>query len=148
MRINYVLTSVIINKSHQIKKSAIITDESCFYAESGGQVGDKGIISTENAEFKVTDTRKTPQGIFIHFGNLISGNFKIGDEVKLKIDTSLRDLIKKNHSATHLLHAALRNNLGLHVAQRGSLVNENKLRFDFSHNKQISSNKKISNYHR
>ena len=90
-------------------------------------------------KFRVSDTRKTPQGIFIHFGNVISGNFKIGHEVKLKVDTSLRDLIKKNHSATHLLHAALRNNLGPHVAQRGSLVNENKLRFDFSHNKQISS---------
>ena len=87
----------------------------------------------------MTDTRKTSQGIFIHFGNVISGNFKIGNEVKLKIDSSLRELIKKNHSATHLLHSALRNNLGLHVAQRGSLVNENKLRFDFSHNKQISS---------
>ena len=70
---------------------------------------------------------------------MTSGNFKIGQEVKLKIDTSLRDLIKKNHSATHLLHAALRNNLGTHVAQRGSLVNEDKLRFDFSHNKQIST---------
>ena len=135
-----VLDSEVVDElSDKIKKSAIITDESCFYAESGGQVGDKGIISTENAEFKVTDTRKTPQGIFIHFGNVISGNFKIGNEVKLKIDSSLRELIKKNHSATHLLHAALRNNLGLHVAQRGSLVNENKLRFDFSHNKQISS---------
>ncbi len=135
-----VLDSEVVDElSDKIKKSAIITNESCFYAESGGQVGDKGIISSENAEFKVTDTRKTPQGIFIHFGNVISGNFKTGHEVKLKIDISLRDLIKKNHSATHLLHAALRNNLGLHVAQRGSLVNENKLRFDFSHNKQISS---------
>ncbi len=127
------------NLSDNNEQSAIITDKSCFYAESGGQVGDKGFITSDTAEFKVTDTRKTPQGIFIHFGNVTSGNFKIGQEVKLKIDTSLRDLIKKNHSATHLLHAALRNNLGTHVAQRGSLVNENKLRFDFSHNKQISN---------
>ena len=127
------------NLSDNNEQSAIITDKSCFYAESGGQVGDKGTITSDTAEFKVTDTRKTPQGIFIHFGNVTSGNFKIGQEVKLKIDTSLRDLIKKNHSATHLLHAALRNNLGTHVAQRGSLVNEDKLRFDFSHNKQIST---------
>ena len=127
------------NLSDNNEQSAIITDKSCFYAESGGQVGDKGTITSDNTEFKVTDTRKTPQGIFIHFGNVTSGNFKIGQEVKLKIDTSLRDLIKKNHSATHLLHAALRNNLGTHVAQRGSLVNEDKLRFDFSHNKQIST---------
>ena len=127
------------NLSDNNEQSAIITDKSCFYAESGGQVGDKGFITSDTAEFKVTDTRKTSQGIFIHFGNVTSGNFKIGQEVKLKIDTSLRDLIKKNHSATHLLHAALRNNLGTHVAQRGSLVNEDKLRFDFSHNKQIST---------
>ena len=127
------------NLSDNNEQSAIITDKSCFYAESGGQVGDKGTITSDTSEFKVTDTRKTPQGIFIHFGNVTSGNFKIGQEVKLKIDTSLRDLIKKNHSATHLLHAALRNNLGTHVAQRGSLVNEDKLRFDFSHNKQIST---------
>ena len=127
------------NLSDNNEQSAIITDKSCFYAESGGQVGDKGTIISDTAEFKVTDTRKTPQGIFTHFGNVTSGNFKIGQEVKLKIDTSLRDLIKKNHSATHLLHAALRNNLGTHVAQRGSLVNEDKLRFDFSHNKQIST---------
>ena len=64
--------------SDKTKKSAIITNESCFYAESGGQVGDKGIISSENAEFSVTDTRKTPKGIYIHFGKVISGNFKIG----------------------------------------------------------------------
>ncbi len=127
------------NLSDNNEQSAIVTDKSCFYAESGGQVGDKGTITSDTAEFKVTDTRKTPQGIFIHFGNVTLGNFKIGQEVKLKIDTSLRDLIKKNHSATHLLHAALRNNLGTHVAQRGSLVNEDKLRFDFSHNKQISN---------
>ena len=83
------------NLSDNNEQSAIITDKSCFYAESGGQVGDKGFITSDTAEFKVTDTRKTPQGIFIHFGNVTSGNFKIGQEVKLKIDTSLRDLIKK-----------------------------------------------------
>jgi len=117
----------------------IITQKTCFYGESGGQVGDTGIIKSNNGEFLVTDTRKTPQGIFIHFGKLISGSMKVGDSVDLSIDKDRRSLIMKNHSATHLLHAALRNILGNHIAQRGSLVNSEKLRFDFSHNKQISS---------
>ena len=117
----------------------IITEKTCFYGESGGQVGDTGTIKSSKGEFLVTDTRKTPQGIFIHFGKLISGRMKVGDSVDLSIDKDRRSLIMKNHSATHLLHASLRNILGNHVAQRGSLVNSEKLRFDFSHNKQISS---------
>ena len=117
----------------------IITENTCFYGESGGQVGDTGTIKSKNGEFLVTDTKKTPQGIFIHFGKLISGSMKVGEDVDLSIDEERRSLIMKNHSATHLLHAALRNTLGNHVAQRGSLVNSEKLRFDFSHNKQISS---------
>jgi alanyl-tRNA synthetase len=117
----------------------IITEKTCFYGESGGQVGDTGTIKSSKGEFLVTDTRKTPQGIFIHFGKLISGSIKVGDSVDLSIDKDRRSLIMKNHSATHLLHASLRNILGNHVAQRGSLVNSEKLRFDFSHNKQISS---------
>ena len=128
-----------INKTSEEKNNyAIITENTCFYAESGGQIGDKGLITSNNNKFKVQDTKKTQQGIFIHFGELISGSFCIGDQVNLSIDTKHRDSIKKNHSATHLLHAALRNQLGNHVAQRGSLVNDDKLRFDFSHNKQIS----------
>ena len=128
-----------INKASEDKNNyAIITENTCFYAESGGQIGDKGLIISNNNKFKVQDTKKTQQGIFIHFGDLISGSFSIGDQVNLSIDTKHRDSIKKNHSATHLLHAALRNQLGNHVAQRGSLVNDDKLRFDFSHNKQIS----------
>ena len=117
----------------------IITEKTCFYGESGGQVGDTGTIKSSKGEFLVTDTRKTPQGIFIHFGKLISGSMRVGDSVDLSIDKDRRSLIMKNHSATHLLHASLRNILGNHVAQRGSLVNSEKLRFDFSHNKQISS---------
>ena len=112
----------------------IITENTCFYGESGGQVGDTGVIKSKSGEFLVTDTKKTPQGIFIHFGKLISGSMKVGEDVDLSIDEERRSLIMKNHSATHLLHAALRNTLGNHVAQRGSLVNSEKLRFDFSHN--------------
>ena len=124
--------------SEKTNNYAIITKKTCFYAESGGQVGDKGLIISKNCNFQVIDTKKTQHGIFVHFGNLISGSLAIGDEVELNIDINLRNSIKKNHSATHLLHSALRNHLGNHVAQRGSLVNEDKLRFDFSHNKQIS----------
>ena len=133
-----------VNKTtNDSKNYIIITENTCFYAESGGQVGDRGMIISQNTEFKVLDTKKTQQGIFIHFGELISGSLAVGDEIELNINTSLRNSIKKNHSATHLLHAALRNKLGNHVAQRGSLVNEEKLRFDFSHNKQISKDQII-----
>jgi len=127
--------SLLENTSEEL---VIITEKTCFYGESGGQVGDTGTIKSSKGEFLVTDTRKTPQGIFIHFGKLISGSIKVGDSVDLSIDKDRRSLIMKNHSATHLLHASLRNILGNHVAQRGSLVNSEKLRFDFSHNKQIS----------
>ncbi len=125
-----------VNKANQ--DFALIAKNSCFYGESGGQIGDRGKIFNNNFEFQVTDTKKTPQGIFIHFGKLVSGSISINDNVKMELDLNLRDLVKKNHSATHLLHAALRNQLGNHVAQRGSLVNDEKLRFDFSHNKQIT----------
>ena len=125
-----------VNKANQ--HFALIAKNTCFYGESGGQIGDRGKIFNNNFEFQVTDTKKTPQGIFIHFGKLVSGSISINDNVKMELDLNLRDLVKKNHSATHLLHAALRNQLGNHVAQRGSLVNDEKLRFDFSHNKQIT----------
>ena len=116
----------------------LITKNTCFYGESGGQIGDKGTIFNDDFEFQVLDTKKTPQGIFVHFGILISGSILINKKIEMKIDTDLRGLVKKNHSATHLLHSALRNQLGNHVAQRGSLVNDEKLRFDFSHNKPIT----------
>ena len=115
----------------------IITKKTPFYAETGGQIGDKGHFKTNTALFNVTDTQKTPLGLYLHVGHISDGKISIGDNVEMTVDVSLRELIKKNHSATHLLHASLRNNLGKHVAQKGSLVNENKLRFDFSHNKPI-----------
>ncbi|MDB4234101.1 alanine--tRNA ligase [Alphaproteobacteria bacterium] len=115
----------------------IITKKTPFYAETGGQIGDKGHFKTNTALFNVTDTQKTPLGLYLHVGHILDGKISIGDNVEMTVDVSLRELIKKNHSATHLLHASLRNNLGKHVAQKGSLVNEDKLRFDFSHNKPI-----------
>ena len=148
------IIKAILNGSEELKiadktskEYALIVENTCFYAESGGQVGDKGIIFNENFNFEVSDTKKTPQGIFIHFGILSSGKIKLNEKVELKINEDRRNYIKKNHSATHLLHAALRNQLGNHVAQRGSLVNSEKLRFDFSHNKQISKDQieKIQN---
>ena len=115
----------------------IITKKTPFYAETGGQIGDKGHFKTNTALFNVTDTQKTPLGLYLHVGHISDGKISIGDNIEMTVDVSLRELIKKNHSATHLLHASLRNNLGKHVAQKGSLVNEDKLRFDFSHNKPI-----------
>ncbi|MAV82963.1 MAG: alanine--tRNA ligase, partial [Pelagibacteraceae bacterium] len=103
----------------------------------GGQIGDIGQINTDTGQFNVTDTQKTPLGIYLHIGNILDGKIILGEQTKMLVDDSKRELIKKNHSATHLLHAALRDNLGKHVTQKGSLVNDDKLRFDFSHNKSI-----------
>ena len=115
----------------------IITKNTPFYAETGGQIGDKGHFKTNTAIFDVIDTQKTPLGLYLHVGHISDGKISVGDNIVMTVDVSLRDLIKKNHSATHLLHASLRNNLGKHVTQKGSLVNDDKLRFDFSHNKPI-----------
>jgi alanyl-tRNA synthetase len=114
------------------ENSMIILDQTPFYGESGGQVGDTGTISTEDALFKVTDTQKNAN-VFIHIGQLIKGELKVGDAVHTQVDEQKRDNIACNHSATHLLHAALRKVLGDHVQQKGSLVDNDKLRFDFSH---------------
>ena len=115
----------------------LITKNTPFYAETGGQIGDKGLFKTDTGTFNVIDTQKTPLGLYLHVGHILNGKIAIGNSVEMIVDVSSRELIKKNHSATHLLHASLRNNLGKHVAQKGSLVNEDKLRFDFSHNKPI-----------
>ena len=117
----------------------LVFDETPFYAESGGQAGDHGVIKFANgAEFEVTDTQKRGGGIFVHQGKLNSGSVSVGDRAQLSIDTERRAAIKANHSATHLLHAALRNVLGSHVTQKGSLVEEGRLRFDFSHGQPVT----------
>ncbi len=121
------------------KQSAmLILDNTPFYGESGGQVGDTGIISTENAEFIVTDTQKNGD-VFVHIGQLAKGSLKIGDTVKSQVNQTKRNAIACNHSATHLLHSALRKILGDHVQQKGSLVDNEKLRFDFSHFEAINA---------
>ncbi|WP_371192751.1 alanine--tRNA ligase [Glaciecola sp. SC05] len=115
----------------------VFLDASVFYAESGGQIGDSGSIESATAEGKVLDTQKMGKA-FAHQVQL-KGRLKIGDVVNLKVDSARRQAIKLNHSATHLLHAALREILGEHVTQKGSLVDEEKLRFDFSHFESISA---------
>ncbi|WP_440210627.1 alanine--tRNA ligase [Actinobacillus pleuropneumoniae] len=115
----------------------IILDQTPFYAEMGGQVGDSGLISTEICNFTVNDTQKYGQ-VFGHIGQLTSGSLSIGDKVTATVHATRRIAITANHSATHLLHSALREVLGDHVAQKGSLVSENILRFDFSQPEAIS----------
>ena len=114
-----------------------ITDKTPFYAESGGQIGDSGFIKADIGLAKVKDTQKTG-GYFIHFAEVEKGSFKKFQNVLMEIETDKRKKIVSNHSATHLMHAALRNILGKHVEQKGSLVNEEKLRFDFSHDKALT----------
>ncbi len=119
------------------QSAMLILDSTPFYGESGGQVGDTGRIFTDNAQFDVTDTQKKGD-VFVHIGKLVKGSLKTGDTVNAQVDPELRSRIACNHSATHLLHAALRNILGEHVQQKGSLVDSEKLRFDFSHFEAIS----------
>ncbi|URQ60130.1 alanine--tRNA ligase [Pantoea alhagi] len=114
------------------EEGVIVLDETPFYGESGGQVGDTGVLKGLNAEFNVSDTQKYGQAIG-HTGKLLSGHLRIGDRLDAQVDEARRARIRLNHSATHLLHAALRQVLGTHVAQKGSLVNDKYLRFDFSH---------------
>ena len=114
------------------EQGAIVLAHTPFYAESGGQVGDKGVIQSANGEFTVEDTQKWGDAI-VHLGVMKQGSIAIGDALTAKVDPKLRQSTRLNHSATHLLHAALREILGTHVIQKGSLVAPDRLRFDFSH---------------
>ena len=118
----------------------VLTNQTPFYGESGGQMGDTGTITTEaGLQIEVSDTSKPLGRLHAHHGKIASGSIAVGDTVHLKVDSERRDRIRANHSATHLLHAALRNRLGDHVTQKGSLVAEDRFRFDFSHPKPLSS---------
>jgi alanyl-tRNA synthetase len=117
---------------------SVVLDETPFYAESGGQVGDKGEIVASGGTFTVDDTQKIQAEVFGHHGTMKSGQLKIGDRVEAKVNTELRARTMRNHSVTHLMHKALREVLGSHVQQRGSLVDPDKTRFDFSHNKPLT----------
>ena len=118
------------------QEAVVVLDQTPFYAESGGQVGDKGELKGANFSFAVEDTQKYGQAIG-HIGKLAAGSLKVGDAVQADVDEARRARIRLNHSATHLMHAALRQVLGTHVSQKGSLVNDKMLRFDFSHNEAM-----------
>ena len=118
------------------QEAVVVLDQTPFYAESGGQVGDKGELKGANFSFAVEDTQKYGQAIG-HIGKLAAGSLKVGDSVQADVDEARRARIRLNHSATHLMHAALRQVLGTHVSQKGSLVNDKVLRFDFSHNEAM-----------
>ena len=117
----------------------VITNQTPFYGESGGQVGDTGEIISGDFKFEVTDVQKKLGDLFVHYGKVLSGSVKIKDSVEMKIDEDKRNDTKAYHSATHLLHESLRRVLGTHVTQKGSLVEPTRLRFDFSHMKPISN---------
>jgi alanyl-tRNA synthetase len=118
---------------------AVVVNQTPFYAESGGQQGDQGIIAGEKGGAIVTDVQKRADGLFVHNAKINDGTLSVGDAVRLSVDNPRRTAIRANHSATHLLHAALRNVLGSHVAQKGSLVAPDRLRFDFSHPKPMDA---------
>jgi len=117
----------------------IVVSQTPFYGESGGQMGDAGLISTDHAKLEVTDVQKRGEGLFVHIATVTEGTLKAGDAVILAVDHARRSRLRSNHSATHLLHEALREVLGTHVAQKGSLVAPERLRFDVSHPKPMSS---------
>ncbi len=130
------------NKEVQSLKSGdegmLISNQTPFYGESGGQVGDIGYIISGQFKFEVTDVQKKLGDLFVHYGKVLSGTIKINDSIQMKINVERRNNIRAYHSATHLLHESLRRVLGTHVIQKGSLVEADRLRFDFSHMKPIS----------
>ena len=117
---------------------AVVLNQTPFYGESGGQMGDSGTITTEDAVIAVTDTQKRVDDVHVHIGRVESGVVKVGDEARLVVDHNRRSRLRANHSATHLLHEALRRHLGDHVTQKGSLVAPDRLRFDVSHPKAVN----------
>ncbi len=121
----------------------VVVNQTPFYAEAGGQVGDSGMLTTDSGKARITDTRKVA-GVFLHFAEVSEGTLSRGEGAELEVDHARRTAIRANHSATHLLHEALRDRLGDHVAQRGSLNADDRLRFDFSHNKAMSADELAS----
>ncbi|PKO44792.1 MAG: alanine--tRNA ligase [Betaproteobacteria bacterium HGW-Betaproteobacteria-3] len=120
------------------QNGVVVLDTTPFYAESGGQVGDEGVIASGSARFDVADTQKIKADVFGHHGTLASGALKVGDAVTAQVDTARRAATVRNHSVTHLMHKALREVLGSHVQQKGSLVDADKTRFDFTHNAPVT----------
>ncbi|QEY26704.1 alanine--tRNA ligase [Neisseria zalophi] len=128
-----------VNELNEGDNGAIVLDNTPFYAESGGQVGDVGYISADGNRFEVRDTQKIKAAVFGQFGVLVAGRLKVGDSVTAAIDNDIRDANMRNHSATHLMHRALREVLGTHVEQKGSLVTAEVTRFDISHPQPITA---------
>ena len=120
------------------QSGAVVLNQTPFYAEAGGQVGDTGVMTGEGTRFRVTDTQRKAGDVFVHFGTVEEGTLAPGAALALEVDHARRSDIRLNHSATHLLHEALRQVLGDHVAQKGSLVAPDRLRFDFSHPKPMA----------
>jgi alanyl-tRNA synthetase len=137
-----------VNSAKAGEEVEIITNQTPFYAESGGQVGDQGIIYSNDCKIYISDTQKKMGELHVHLGKIEKGVLKVNQNVNLEINTEKRNNARAYHSATHLLHEALRRTLGKHVTQKGSLVSPEKLRFDFSHNKPIEKNEieKIEKY--
>src|SRR5499426_2369683 len=121
------------------ESGAVVLNQTPFYAESGGQVGDTGVMTADGVRFRVTDTQKKAGDVFVHLGTVEQGTLKIGLPLALDVEHARRRAIRSHHSATHLLHEALRQVLGDHIAQKGSLVAPDRLRFDFSHPKPITA---------
>jgi len=128
-----------VNSISEGDEAIVVLNQSSFYGESGGQVGDSGVLLTSGAEFRVADTQKQASSAFEHYGALTSGTLNVGDAVEARVNVERRKKIMNNHSATHLMHEALRQILGDGVQQKGSLVESDKLRFDFSHDEVITS---------
>ena len=128
-----------VSSLRQGESGAVVLNQTPFYAESGGQVGDTGVMSGEGLRFRVTDTQKKAGDVFVHSGVVEEGTLEAGAALTLEVDHARRSAIRQNHSATHILHEALRQVLGEHVAQKGSLVAPDRLRFDFSHPKPMTA---------
>jgi len=130
---------VAVQKMESGQHGIVVLDTTPFYAESGGQCGDSGMLLADHAAFQVEDTQKVQPDVSGHHGSVSRGSFAVGDKLSAKVDLALRAQTVRNHSATHLMHKALRQILGSHVAQRGSLVDAEKTRFDFSHNAPMTA---------
>src|SRR5262249_34683302 len=121
------------------ESGAVVLNQTPFYGESGGQVGDTGVMTADGVRVRITDTQKKAGDVFVHYGTVEQGTLRPGAALSLEVDHARRSAIRQHHSATHLLHEALRQVLGDHVAQKGSLVAPDRLRFDFSHPKPMSA---------
>ncbi|TNY08235.1 alanine--tRNA ligase, partial [Escherichia coli] len=128
-----------VNEAQAGDDAVVVLDHTPFYAESGGQVGDAGELRNGSTRVVVSDTLKIQADVFGHHGQIVEGSVKVGDVFTAKVDAERRAKTVRNHSATHLMHKALREVLGAHVQQKGSLVNAERTRFDFAHNAPMTA---------